>query len=72
MNQQKVVKVRMSWGNIQDQIASAIHAIAKGKIKKGERIVGIRFDYDGGHYYPDDKLFNIDVLVRDEVKVTRY
>ena len=62
----RTVDLELSWGNIQDQIASLIHSMAKGKLKDNEEVVSLKLNYSGG-YVPQDKIIPVEVIVRKGV-----
>lgn len=57
-------ETQISWGTIQDLIASFLHAAPKGTVH-GE-IMNIKLDYKGG-YLSNDKLIPVTILVRKGV-----
>jgi len=66
------IPMKMSWGNIEDLIASFIHATQKGRFKKNDEIVHVKINnYEGG-YVSSDKELNIEVLVKKGVKVITF
>ncbi len=60
------VELKLSWSNIQDQIASFILATAKGKIPENSDISSIKLAYAGG-YLSRDKIIPVTILVRKGV-----
>lgn len=67
----KTLHFDISWGNIQDTIASMIYAIAKGKIKNNEEILSIKLDYAGG-YVSQDKIIPVECVIQKGVRIINF
>lgn len=67
----KTLHFEVSWGNIQDQIASMIHALAKGAIKHNEEIISIKLNYAGG-YVGNDKVIPVECIIQKGVRSIKF
>lgn len=60
--------LKVSWSNIQDQIAQFL--IATGAIPKGHDVMKIKIKDLG--YLPEETLVEVEVITKKEVSVIRY
>ena len=67
----RTINLDISWANIQDQIASLIYSMAKGKISEKEDIISVKLDYAGG-FVPQDKIIPVEIIVKKGVQTIHF
>lgn len=67
----RTVCLDISWSNIQDQIASLIYAMAKGKLTEKDEIVSVNLKYAGG-FVAHDKIIPVELVVKKGVQIKHF